>query len=135
MEFTILVSNMKYGKWPHFLKVPPEIIGYKFKIYEKLKQFTLILMCRLIFYISAIFIFSDIRNKVTTCIQLTSSVCFMYILLTCMCQIYSLHIVYSNREMKIKPPKIESNLNANRSTLKHCNSKTCPMILDFLCDF
>jgi hypothetical protein len=37
--------------------------------------------------------------------------------------------------MKIRLPKIKSNLSAKRSTLKPCNSKTSPMTPDVLYNF
>jgi hypothetical protein len=140
----ILSVIWKYGQWPHLLKVSYEIIGYNFKIYYKFKNLTLVLMSRFIHYISVLWIVWYIKcKKVTICIQLTSIICFMCILLgdmlLCLINVinsfHCLWYIHTARQMEIQPPKIKSNLSAKRSTLKPCNSKTSPMTLDFLYDF
>jgi hypothetical protein len=57
--------------------------------------------------------------------------CLIYVRNTFNC----LWHIHTTRQMKIQRKKIESNLSAERSTLKPCNSKISQMTPDFLYNF
>jgi hypothetical protein len=134
----------KYGQWPHLLRVPFEIKGYNFKIYDKFKKLTLVPICRFIHYISMIWFFRISSAKRSLYVSnLQVSFVFMYILLEdmLMCLInvinnfHCLWYIHTARQMKIQPQKIKTNLSAKRSTLKPYNFKISPMTPDFLYNF
>jgi hypothetical protein len=136
-----LVSNLKI--WSMAPLSTGSTCNYRIQLqyFDKFKKLTLVLMCRFIHYISAIWFYSCIKCKmVTICICLTSIICFhaylvkrhAYVSDLCNEQFYCLWYIHTARQMKIQPPKIEHNLSAKMSTLKSRNSKTSPMSPYFL---
>ena len=110
------------------------------------KELTLVLMCRLLSYFFDMIFFRISRAKRSLYVSgLQVSFVFMYtsillgdMLMCLICVINNFHCLwymYSHiaRQMKIQSKKIKSNLSANRSTLKSCNSKTSPVTPDKAC--
>jgi hypothetical protein len=95
--------NWKYSPWPFFLKCPSEIIQRNFKIYEKFKKFTLVLMCCLfIIYLQYNF-FSYIKFKRSLYVP-SLQVLFVFMHM-CICLNYVMHdfhcswYIHTDRQM------------------------------------